>query len=173
MPQLTEVAIKAAKPREKAYKLKDDRGLYLLIQPTGARLWRLRFYVEGRESLLSLGAYPDVPLKLARERRDEARQQLAQGINPAAHRRARRAARAETFEAIAHEWLEKQRHRMTESSYRKSKWLLEDLLFPYIGNKPIAGIEAPDLLAAVRRTEARGHHESAHQAKWKAGQVFR
>jgi integrase len=173
MPLLTEAAIRAAKPREKAYKLKDDRGLYLLVQPTGARQWRLRFYVEGRESMLSLGAYPDVPLKLARERRDEARQQVAQGINPAAQRRARRAARAETFEAIALEWLEKQRHKMTDSTYQRSKWLLEDLLFPYIGSKPIANIDAPVLLSALRRTEARGHHESAHRAKWKAGQVFR
>lgn len=173
MALLTEASIRAAKPREKPYKLKDERGLYLLVQPTGARLWRLRFYAEGRESMLSLGAYPDVPLKLARERRDQARQEIARGIDPAAQRRAKRAARAETFKAIALEWLEKQRHKMSESSYRKSTWLLEDLLFPYIGEKPIAAIEPPDLLAALRRTEARGHHETAHRAKWKAGQVFR
>jgi len=173
MPLLTEAAIKAAKPRQSPYKLKDERGLYLLVQPTGGRLWRFRFYVDGRESMLSLGAYPDVPLKLARERRDEARQQLARGINPAAQRKAKSAAKAETFRAIALEWLAKQQHKMSASSYQKSKWLLEGLLFPYVGDKPIADIGAPDLLAALRRTEARGRHESAHRAKWKAGQVFR
>jgi integrase len=123
--------------------------------------------------MLSLGAWPDVPLKLARERREETRQQIAKGVNPSAQRKAVRDARADTFKAVALEWLSKQQHKMTESSYSKSKWLLEDLLFPHIGEKPISAIEAPDLLAALRKTEARGKHESAHRAKWKAGQVFR
>jgi integrase len=173
MALLTDTAIKAAKPRQKPYKLKDERGLYLLVQPTGGRLWRLRFYTAGRESMVSLGAWPDVPLKLARERREEARQLIARGENPSTQRKADRDARADTFKAVALEWLEKQQHKMSESSYAKSKWLLEDLLFPFIGAKPIADIDAPDLLAALRRTEARGRHESAHRAKWKAGQVFR
>lgn len=172
MPPLTVAAIDAAKPKQKAYKLKDERGLYLLVQPNGARLWRLRFSLAGRESMLALGAYPDTSLKTARERRDEARKQVAAGISPAAQRRSARAAGAETFEAIGSEWLDKQRLRMSAATLTKTTWLLESLLFPYLGKRPIAGIEPPDLLAALRRTEARGRHESAHRAKGVAGKVF-
>ena len=173
MPALTEIQIRGAKPREKPYKLKDDRGLYLLIQPTGAKLWRFRYYPDGKENMLSLGTYPEVTLKLARERREDARRQLANGINPSAERRASREARALTFKAVSLEYLERQREKLTLSTFEKSRWLLEDQLFPWIGDLPIANIEAPELLAALRRIEARGRHETAHRAKQKAGQVFR
>jgi integrase len=123
--------------------------------------------------MLSLGAYPDVSLKQARERRDETRRQMAAGINPAAQRRASKVARALTFRAVSLEYLEQQKKKLTDSTYEKSRWLLEDQLCPWIGNTPIANVEAPELLAALRRIEARGRHETAHRAKQKAGQVFR
>ena len=109
MPQISELKIRASKPKEKSYKVWDDRGLYMLVTPTGGRLWRFRYRIGGVEKLLALGAYPDVPLKRAREKRDEARTLVDDGIDPMAKRREARAARLDTFELIATEWLELQR----------------------------------------------------------------
>jgi hypothetical protein len=97
--------IRAAKPAEKPYKLFDERGLFLLVTPAGGRLWRLRYRIAGVEKLLALGAYPDVPLKRAREKRDEARKLVADGIDPSARRQAERSAAANTFKAVTDEWL--------------------------------------------------------------------
>jgi integrase len=171
MPELTETRIRAAKPKEKPYKLRDGRGLYLLVQPTGARLWRLRFRQPGRESMVSLGAYPDVPLKLARDRRDETRKAIASGVDPAAQRRAERAGHKNTFEAIAVEWLAKRK--MSVKTREKAEWTFNDLLFPKIGSRPIASITAPDVLRALRPIEERGKLETAHRTKQRASQVFR
>ena len=102
---LSDTKIRSAKPREKAYKLADDRGLTLLIQRSGARWWRFQYRWQSREKMLSLGTYPDVSRADARERRDTARRQLAQGIDPSAHRKAERAALSDSFEAVALEWL--------------------------------------------------------------------
>ncbi len=109
MTQLTEARIRAAKPRERAYKLFDERGLFLFVTPTGGRLWRFRYRIGPLEKLISLGAYPDVTLKRAREKRDEARKLVANEIDPSIERQARRAAQLNTFEAVAAEWLELQR----------------------------------------------------------------
>jgi hypothetical protein len=99
--------IKAAKPKDRAYKLTDGRGLYLIVTPSGSKWWRFRFRFDGREKSLSLGTYPDVSLKQAREKRHEMRSALAAGIDPAARRRAERYSRGDTFEAVAREWFEK------------------------------------------------------------------
>lgn len=173
MRHLTEAAVRTARPQGKPYKLKDDRGLYLLVQPAGARLWRLRFSLHGRESMVSLGSYPDVSLKDARERRDEARRQIANGINPAMHRRATRAARGDTLAAITEEWLEQQKRKLAPSTFEKAHWMLVELVGPYLGRQPIKSITAPDVLAALRRIEARGRIETAHRTKQRLGQVFR
>ena len=103
---LTETAIRSAKPREKPYKLFDERGLYLLVAPTGGRLWRFRYRHGGKEKLLAVGAYPDVPLRRAREKRDEARRLVADGIDPNVRRQADKATLCRTFESVAREWLE-------------------------------------------------------------------
>ncbi|HEY2035675.1 MAG TPA: Arm DNA-binding domain-containing protein [Steroidobacteraceae bacterium] len=108
MPALSEAKIRAARPQERAYKLFDERGLFMLVTPAGGRLWRFRYRLGGVEKLLTLGAYPDVTLKRAREKRDDARKLVADGIDPSAKRQAERAAQADTFEAIAREWLELQ-----------------------------------------------------------------
>jgi hypothetical protein len=104
MPSLSEAKIRSARPRERAYKLYDERGLFLLVTPTGGRLWRLRYRIGNLEKLISLGAYPDVLLKRAREKRDEARRLVADEIDPSADRKARRAATLVTFEGVAQEW---------------------------------------------------------------------
>src|SRR6185312_12443761 len=104
---LTDTAVRNAKPREKPYKLSDSGALYLLVSPNGSRLWRFKYRIAGKEKLLALGAYPEIPLKQARDRRDEARQQLANGIDPGVKRQVEKAAEGETFEAIAREWFAK------------------------------------------------------------------
>lgn len=173
MASLTDLGIQRAKPREKAYKLKDDRGLYLLVTPAGGRLWRLRFSIDGRESMVSLGSYPDVSLKDAREKRDEARRLIGKGINPAVHRKAQRGARADTFGALAAEWLETRKAKLSASTFQKAQWMLVDLLGPYIGKQPIKSLGPPEVLEALRRIEARGRIETAHRTKQRASQVFR
>jgi integrase len=170
---LTEVTIRAAKPKEKPYKLFDARGLFLLIKPTDARLWRLKYQHAGREKLISLGLYPEVSLKRAREKRDEARKLIADGVDPSATRKAQKLARADTFQAIADEWLSLHRKKLSASTISKAEAAFRDLLNPFIGSRPIREITAPDVLAALRRIEARGAHETAHRVKQRAGQVFR
>jgi integrase len=170
---LTETAIKTAKPAAKPYKLFDEKGLYLLVSPRGGRLWRLKYRVAGREKLLAIGIYPDLSLAKARERRDEARRLLVDQIDPSARKKAERMADANTFEGIAREWLELQRHGLSEKTFLRKLGWLEDFLFPYLGRHPIAKITAPDLLAALKRIEARGFHETAHRARSTASNVLR
>ncbi len=170
---LTETAVRAAKATEKPAKLFDGGGLYLLVNPQGSRLWRLKYRVHGKEKLLAIGAYPDVSLKRAREKRDEARRLLADGIDPSAQRRAEKLADANTFEAIAREWLELQQKKLSATTYTKALWLFETLLFPSLGSQPIRKLTAADVLATIRRIEARGKHETAHRAKQRCGQIFR
>lgn len=170
---LTETAIRAAKATEKPAKLFDGGGLYLLVNPQGSRLWRLKYRIHGKEKLLAIGSYPDVPLKRAREKRDEARRLLADGIDPAAQRKAEKVANTNTFEAVAREWLVLQQKKLSVTTYDKAVWTFETLLFPFIGSQPIRKLTSPDVLSALRRIEARGRHETAHRAKQRAGQVFR
>jgi len=172
-PMLTEAAIKAAKPKDKPYKKFDERGLYLHVTATGSRLWRFKYRFAGAEKLLSLGAYPDVSLKRAREKRDEARELLADGIDPSSKRKAEKVAKADTFEAIATEWLELQRGAFTEKTFERAKWTFERLLCPALGTMAIRDITAPDVLAVLRKLEVRGKNETAHRTKQRASQVFR
>ncbi len=173
MPTLSEARVRAAKPREKAYKLFDTLGLYMKIEPAGGRLWRFRYRVSGVEKLLSFGSYPEIPLKRAREKRDEARRLLADGIDPSLQRKAVKAAQADTFAAIALEWLELQRKKFATATFEKAEWTFKDLVNPFIGLRPVAEITAPELLTMLRRLEARGRHETAHRTKQRCSQVFR
>ncbi len=170
---LSETAVRNAKPREKPYKLSDERGLFLLINPSGSRWWRFKYSRFGRERGMSMGIYPDVSLTMARKRRDEARRLLADGIDPSAKRKAEKLANANTFRAIADEWLGLQRAKLKGSTLYKAQYQLESFIYPRLGNTPITQITAPDLLAALRRIEARGTHETAHRAKQRCGQIFR
>jgi integrase len=170
---LTETTIRHVKTAMRAIKLFDERGLFLLVQPTGSRCWRFKYRFNGKEKLLALGVYPDVPLKLARDRRDEARRLVADGIDPSAKRQAEKLSRSDTFEAIAREWLALQEHQLSTATFKKAKWTFETLIFPRLGDRPIATIKAPDLLATLRKIEARGTYETTHRAKQRCGQVFR
>lgn len=173
MPPLTDTAIRSVKPGEKASKLFDGGGLFLLVKPNGARLWRMKYRVDGREKLISFGQYPAVPLKIARERRDEARRLIAANVDPSAKRKAEQAARTDTFEAIAREYLDMKAKGLSARTYERKLGRYEAFAFPYIGKLPIASIAAPQLLAALRRIEERGKHETAHRVRSECGEVFR
>lgn len=170
---LNEKALRALKPREKPFKVSDERSLYLLVSPSGTLCWRLKYRIAGTEKVLALGTYPDVSLKEARDRRDEARKLVAAGGDPAVKRKAEKIARADTFSAIAKEWLDLQRKKFSPATITKAEWTFDELLNPYIGSRPIREITPPELLAALRKLEARGKHETAHRTKQRAGQVFR
>lgn len=173
MAILSDARIRAAKPMERPYKLFDERGLYLLVTPSGNRLWRLRYRMGALEKLLALGAYPDVPLKRAREKRDEARKLVADGVDPNAKRKAERSAQAETFEAVANEWVELHKKSLAPETISILGTRLRSFLYPYVGSRPVAGITAQELLAVLRRIEARGRHETAHRVRALAGRVLR
>jgi len=172
---LTPSAVANAKPGAKPYKLADDRGMFLLVKPGGSRWWRFKYRRPGtrKENLLSLGTYPDVSLKRAREKRDELRRLLADGIDPGDKRKAEAQAGAQTFEAVAREWFAK--HESTWAPGHSSKIIrrLECDVFPWIGRKSIAGLTAPDVLAVLHRIESRGVIETAHRARVNIGQVMR
>jgi integrase len=170
---LSDTRVRAAKPRDRAYKLYDERGLFLFVTPTGGRLWRLKYRLRDREKLISLGAYPDVGLKRARERRDEARKLLADGIDPSSERQERRTALLETFEGVAEEWLELQSKSLAPETISILGSRLKSALYPYLGSKPVAAITAREVLGALRRIEARGRHETAHRVRALAGRVLR
>ena len=172
---LSPSAVHNAKAQAKPYKLADERGMYLLVRPDGARWWRFDYRrpVTGKRNTLSLGTYPDVSLKQARERRDEARKLLTDAIDPGAKRKAEAAADAESFEAIAREWFAKFSPRWAASHADKVIRRLERDVFPWIGSKPIAKLTAPDVLAVLRRIESRHAVETAHRAMQNCGQVFR
>jgi integrase len=170
---LTDVALKAARPKHKPYKLGDSRGLFLLVHPGGGRWWRLKYRHSGKAKLLSLGTYPDTSLQLARTKRDEARKLLAEGKDPSAERQAAKTATANTFAIIASEWQDQRRSKVAERTWNKAKWILVDLLAPHIGNKPIASLKPAEILRALRRIEARGKHDTAHKARQLVGQVCR
>ena len=174
---LTDRAIRNATPDEKAFRMFDGGGMYLEIAPSGGKWWRLKYRHQGKEKRLSLGVFPDVTLADARERRDDARRLLARGIDPSAQRKAEKRAAAgsaaNTFEAVAREWLMKQAPRWNAKHADDVQRRLEANLFPDIGNTPIADLEAPDLLKALQAIERAGAHDLAHRVLQVAGQVLR
>ena len=173
---LTDAAVRNAKATDKTLRLKDERGLYLEISPKGGKWWRLRYWLASKENRLSLGVYPDVTLKEARERRDEARKLIANGVDPSKARqeeRAEAAAEALTFEHVAREWYERFKPKWSPSHSLDVIQRLEKNVFPSLGAKAIRDITAPELLAAVRLIEGRGAVESARRILQMCGQIFR
>ena len=174
---LTDITIRRAKHGPKPIKLADEKGLFLLLQPSGGKLWRLKYRFAGKEKKLGLGRYPDVPLKEARKRRDDARTLIADGVDPGAQKQAEALAAklnaATTFEAIGNEYLEKaSREGRAAVTIGKSRWLLS-LMVPDLGGLPVADISPAQLLAALRKIEAKGHLETARRMRSLAGRVFR
>jgi integrase len=174
---LTDTAVRNAKPDPaKTLRLKDERGLYLEIAPAGGKWWRLRYWIKGKENRLSLGVYPDVSLKEARERRDDARRLISKGIDPSAARKgeaAEQMAGTETFQAITEEWFDKFKHTWTDSTAETIIGRLRKDVFPFIGTRPIREVTPPELLAVIRRIEERGAVETARRDLQKCGQIFR
>lgn len=172
---LSDTAVRNAKPRDKAFKLYDEGGLFIIISPRGGKWWRFKYRLAGKEKLLSIGTYPEIALKDARERRDQARKLVANGIDPSDTRKAEKAAgsSANSFEAIAREWISSHMKDKAASHREKVLRRFENYIFPWVGQKPISEITAPDMLAAVRRIQALGKLETAHRALQTAGQVFR
>ncbi|MBF0185561.1 MAG: integrase arm-type DNA-binding domain-containing protein [Magnetococcales bacterium] len=172
---LTDAIIKKTKPGEQAIRLTDEDGLLLIVNPNGGRWWRFRYRWEGRQQMVSMGTYPEITLKMARDRRDDARRLLAQGINPSAHRQATKAATsgADSFEVVAREWFIKHSPGWAETHSSKIIQRLERDAFPWVGSKGIATLTAPELLVVLRRVEARGTVETAYRLSQNLGQIFR
>jgi integrase len=174
---LSDTTVRNAKARDKTYKLSDAKGLYLQVEPNGSKLWRLKYRFVGKEKKLSLGAYPEVTLAQARDRQLDARRLLANDVDPGEHKkqtkRAAKLAAVNTFEAVAREWFAKFKPTWAESHSSKVILRLENDLFPWLGSKPVASIEADELLETVRRVEARGTLDTAHRCLGYCGQIFR
>jgi integrase len=177
MDTLTATAIRNAKPGDKVQRLFDGRGLYLEITPAGARYWRLKYRHAGKEKRLALGVFPVVSLAEARRLREDARKVLSEGRDPSAERRADKVravlSNETTFQGVAGQWLASQRKSMAPITYAKAERTLEGKVYPWLGERPIAEIDAPEILAVLKRIESAGAHETAHRVKARIGQVFR
>lgn len=174
---LSDAQLRTLKPGATARKVSDGGGLHVLVTPQGSRLWRLAYRHGGKQKLLALGSYPAVSLSDARARRDEAKRLLAGGIDPTVEAKAekarKRAASADTFAAIADEFLAKvEREGRADATLRKKRWLVS-LAVPDIGRRPISEITAPEILVALRKVEALGNYETARRLRAVIGQVFR
>lgn len=174
---LSDTKIRSTKPADKPYKLADGGGMYLLVTPAGGRLWRLKYRFGGKEKLLALGAYPDVGLALARERRDAARRLLAEGTDPGAHRKALAADKVRmatnSFEGVALEWHAMKSKKWAKVTADKALVHLRTYVFPEIGHLPIASIKASVLLDMLRKVEEKGVAYTATRIREMCGQIFR
>jgi hypothetical protein len=175
--RLSTAKIQKATAQKKTVRLFDGRGLYLEIAPTGSRWWRFKYRFAGKEKRISIGVYPDVGLKKARDRRDEMRKLVADGIDPSAARKQQKLmaldAAANTFESVAREWFEKHSTNWEASYSVKLLARLEANIFPWLGDRPIRDIKPPELLSVLRRVESRGVLETAHRLMNYCGNIYR
>ncbi|MGF1620971.1 MAG: tyrosine-type recombinase/integrase [Rhodomicrobiaceae bacterium] len=174
---ITDATVRNAKGRAKPYKLSDGGGLHVLVRPDGARYWRLAYRFTGKQKTLALGVYPTVTLAEARDARETAKKLLVAGVDPGEmKKRARRAAQLSaenTFEPIAREFVKKQGNRWSERHSQNYLRRLEVDIFPALGKRPIADIDAPELLDVLRKIEARGAFDLAHRLLQRCSQIFR
>jgi integrase len=174
---LTDTEIKKAKAKEKAYSLNDSGGLYLWITPPGGRLWRWAYRFEGKEKLMSLGKYPVVSLALARERHAEARKLLATGVDPMAQRKIEKTAQKvsceNSFQSVTAQWLEHWQEGKSPRHVDTVRRRMAADILPCLGARPIAEIEAPELVAMANAIQDRGARDIAKRALETVGQVFR
>jgi integrase len=173
---LSDAKVRNTKPRTKPYKIADGEGLFLLITPSGSKYWRLKYFFAGKEKVLALGVYPETSLADARERRAQARKALAAGNDPGELKKeAKRVAilrNANTFEVVAREWFEKRQHEWAPSSARALLGRLEKYILPKLGQRAIAEIGAPEVLAMLRVIENKGALETARRLMRITGQIF-
>jgi integrase len=174
---LTDTAVKKAKPGPRPMKLSDCKGMYLLVSPTGSKLWRWKYRMLGKEKVMALGAYPDVSLAQARDCLDAARKLLASGADPVAKRKAdRRAsltAAENSFETVARKWWAHWKPARTEQHAGQVMRRFEANVFPHIGARPVSEIQAPELVAMLKAIESRGVNDVAKRAHQTSSQVFR
>jgi integrase len=174
---LTDIIIRNTKEKEKQYKLLDEKGLHLLIHPNGSKYWRLRYRFANKENMLALGVYPEISLKEARDKRDEVRKLIREGINPSEHRKQIKLQQITTtqssFEVISREWHVSQKSGWTEKHAINVLKRLEADIFPLIGLRPIKEIKPIELLAAIKNIEKRGAIDVAKRALQTCGQIFR
>lgn len=174
---LTDLQVRNATAKEKQYRLADSGGMYLEVRPNGGRYWRLKYRFGGKEKALTLGAYPGISLKEARNKRDAARKQLADGIDPSlakqAAKRTQRLNAENSFEAVAREWWAKFAPSLSASHAQRNLRRLEVHVFPYVGGQPIGQLSSPDVLDVLRRIEKKGTLETAHRVRVLVGQVMR
>ncbi len=172
---LTDTTCKNAKPKlEKAYKLTDEKGLYLLVAKSGGKWWRFDYRFNGKRKTLSMGTYPDTSLKAARKKRDSTREQIAEGIDPGIVRKIEKAGSKEnTFQAVAEEFLEANAARWSKSHHRHVKECFNRDVYPWIGSRPLKDLTAVELLSTLRRIVDRGALETAARTKQFIGQAIR
>ena len=173
---LSDAKVRAAKPKDKRYKLTDEKSMFLLVAPNGSKYWQLKYRYDGKEKVYQIGTYPDIGLADARKARDEARSLIAKGVDPMAQKRAAKRSKAEaasnSFRLIALEWMEKRGKHSATGDARLLR-ILEKDLFPTIGDTAITEIGPPEILRALRKIESRGALETAKKARQAAGQIFR
>lgn len=173
---LTDVKIRALKPKDKPYKVADEKGLFLLVKPNGGKYWRLKYRFNNKEKKLSFGVYPDISLADARVKCDEARRLVANESDPGIFKQmtkdAKKTAIQNSFERVAREWLATHLHKWKSNYGAKVLRILEIHIFPWIGHKPITEITSPDLLTVLRRIEEKGRYETAHRAKQNCSLIF-
>ena len=173
---LSDMKVQKAKSKGKNVTLFDGGGLFLMVTPTGGKLWRFKYRYNGKQKLLAFGSYPEITLLDARRRRDDARRLLANNVDPGAIRKAQKQAKVEeteTVEVIAREWHEKFKTKWTQGHATKIMRALERDVFPWIGTRPIKDIKAPELLTVLRRVESRGVLEGAHRIRGICNMIFR
>ncbi|KVE23537.1 integrase [Burkholderia singularis] len=174
---LTDTAIRNAKPADKPVRLFDGGGLYLEIAPSGGKWWRLKYRFGGKEKRYSLGVYPEVTLATARKKRDEAREKLAAGIDPGeakkAEKRASLLAAAHSFEVVARGWMDERKTTVEPAQHEKTLARMENDVFPWLGKRPIAEIDAPEILVVLKRVDGRGARFTAHRIRSEISRVFR
>lgn len=174
---LSDTQVRSAKPQDKEYKLMDGFGLFLLVTPTGGKLWRFDYRYGDKRKAMSLGAYPAITLADARHRREDAKKLLANGVDPGETKKAQKASQSEkdsnSFEVVAREWHAKFAHTWVASHAQHKLERLEKNVFPWIGSRPIAEITAPEVLSVLRRMESRGILDTAHRVRFECGAIFR
>ena len=174
---LSDVKIRSLKPREKAYKVSDFEGLFVLVKPNGSKLWQFKYRMYGKERLLSIGVYPDVSLAMARKAKEDARAKVAADIDPSEAKqeakRIRLEAKGQTFEKLGQAFLAKQRKEgKSPATLSKTEYHLK-LANRDFGRHPISEITAPMVLKTLKKVEAKGNYETAHRLRARIGSVFR
>jgi integrase len=174
---LTDLQLRKMRPQDKIIKFADERGMYIELHPNGSMYWRFKYRFLGKEKRLALGVYPEVSLAEARDKRDAARKQLAEGVDPSAARRAGKAALSlsaeNSFELVCREWLENRKSTVEPAQHLKTLARMENDVFPWLGRRPIADITAMEILSVLRRIDARGARYTAHRVRSEISRAFR